>query len=283
MARSTRRKRDAGPKAATRAWLRQETQRGSRVARPVVALGLAGTSVAVGQTYCIARALAAALTGHSLPILALTAFAVLALARAALAWAAELLAARAGAASRRRLRSEVMTRLLHAGPACCGSVTRASWPRRSSTGSRRWMGSSDDGSRLDTGGRRAGAGALAALERTRSRRWCWCLCGLLVPVGDGGRRDRRGHRVAAAVPGARPGCRPASSTACAASPRSSWPAAPRTRPRRSPRAADELRRRTMRVLRVAFLSSAALDLAAAAALIFLALRYGLRHAGTSRR
>ena len=39
-------------------------------------------------------------------------------------------------------------------------------------------------------------------------------------------------------------------------------------------AADELRRRTMRVLRVAFLSSAALDLAAAAAFIVLALRYG---------
>jgi ATP-binding cassette subfamily C protein CydD len=38
------------------------------------------------------------------------------------------------------------------------------------------------------------------------------------------------------------------------------------------RAADELRRRTMRVLRVAFLSSAALDLAAALALVLLALR-----------
>jgi ATP-binding cassette subfamily C protein CydD len=40
------------------------------------------------------------------------------------------------------------------------------------------------------------------------------------------------------------------------------------------RAADELRQRTMRVLRVAFLSSAALDLAAAAALVLIALRYG---------
>jgi ATP-binding cassette subfamily C protein CydD len=40
-------------------------------------------------------------------------------------------------------------------------------------------------------------------------------------------------------------------------------------------AAAELRRRTMRVLRVAFLSSTMLDLAAAAALIILAIRYGL--------
>ena len=40
-------------------------------------------------------------------------------------------------------------------------------------------------------------------------------------------------------------------------------------------AADELRVRTMRVLRVAFLSSAALDLAAALALVVLALRYGM--------
>jgi ATP-binding cassette subfamily C protein CydD len=39
-------------------------------------------------------------------------------------------------------------------------------------------------------------------------------------------------------------------------------------------AADELRRRTMRVLRVAFLSSAALDLAAALAFVVLAVRYG---------
>src|ERR1019366_6104869 len=39
-------------------------------------------------------------------------------------------------------------------------------------------------------------------------------------------------------------------------------------------AADELRVRTMRVLRVAFLSSAALDLAAALAIVLLALRYG---------
>ena len=40
------------------------------------------------------------------------------------------------------------------------------------------------------------------------------------------------------------------------------------------RAADELRRRTMRVLRVAFLSSVALDLAMALALVVIALRYG---------
>src|SRR5581483_10153645 len=39
-------------------------------------------------------------------------------------------------------------------------------------------------------------------------------------------------------------------------------------------AAAELSARTMRVLRVAFLSSATLDLAAAAALVVLAIRYG---------
>ncbi len=43
-------------------------------------------------------------------------------------------------------------------------------------------------------------------------------------------------------------------------------------------AADELRRRTMRVLRVAFLSSTALDLAAAAALVLVVIRFaGLLH------
>ena len=44
-------------------------------------------------------------------------------------------------------------------------------------------------------------------------------------------------------------------------------------------AADELSRRTLRVLRVAFLSSAALDCAAAAALVVLALRYAAEWRG----
>ena len=184
---ATRRERDAGPKAATRAWLRQETQRGSRAARPVVALGLAGTLVAVGQTYCIARALAAALTGHSLPILALTAFALLALARAALAWAAELLAARAGAVSRRRLRSDVLTRLLHAGPALLRSGTLAIWPPSWWTGSRRWTGCSPAGCRHPRW-RSPGPAlvALAALWADPMAALVLVLCGLLVPVGDGG-------------------------------------------------------------------------------------------------
>ncbi len=49
------------------------------------------------------------------------------------------------------------------------------------------------------------------------------------------------------------------------------------------RAADELRRRTMRVLRVAFLSSAALDCAAALALVAIALHDGLCSAAAACR
>ncbi len=230
----TRRERDAGPKAATRAWLRQETQRGSRAARPVVALGLAGTSVAVGQTYCIARALAAALTGHSLPILALTAFALLALARAALAWAAELLAARAGAASRRRLRSEVMTRLLHAGPALLrqrhsGELAATVVDRVEALDGLYWTVDTclGPGARRACGGRagRPGSGPGGGADNGGLRR---------AGTGrDGGCRNRqRPPRRGGSFWRSR-GCRQGSSTACVASPRSCCTGGRRTRRRRS--------------------------------------------------
>ena len=111
-----KRERD-GTKAAARAWLKQETKRGGRAARPVMLLGLAGTAVAVGQAFCIATALGAALSGRGADLAALVGFAVLALLRACLAWMAERAAVAAGAASRRRLRNDVLGRLLHAGPA----------------------------------------------------------------------------------------------------------------------------------------------------------------------
>ncbi len=62
--------------------------------------------------------LGAALAGGSADVaLALAAFAILALLRATCAVAADRAAFDAGAAARRRLRSDALTRLLHAGPA----------------------------------------------------------------------------------------------------------------------------------------------------------------------
>src|SRR3954454_23763150 len=108
---------DGAGKAQEKAWLRREEGGGGRRARPVVLLGLAGTALAIGQAFCAAFVLAQALGGGAARVaLPLAAFAVLALFRAALAFAADRAAFAAGAAGRRRLRTDALSRLLHAGP-----------------------------------------------------------------------------------------------------------------------------------------------------------------------
>src|SRR5579871_5432997 len=97
----------AESKTASRAWLREERRIGGRAAWPVVLLGLLGSAMAVGQAWCIAMVLAGALSGRRRDILALlAAFAVLAVLRAVLSVAAERAAFNAGAAARRRLRTD---------------------------------------------------------------------------------------------------------------------------------------------------------------------------------
>ncbi len=264
-----------GTKAAAKAWLKHETKLGGRAARPVLLAGLAGTAVAIGQAFCVAAALAAALAGRGADMPAIVAFAVLALLRAALAWAAERAAGAAGAASRRRLRSDVLGRLLHAGPAALrqrhsGDLTAIVVDRVEALDGlyARWIPASA----------LALAGPvlvlIVALWADPVAALVLGLCGLAVPVG-----------MALAGIGA------------AAASRRQFLAMTRLQARFLDRvrgiativlygrtedetaalaaAADELRRRTMRVLRVAFLSSAALDLAAALALVLLAIRYGL--------
>ena len=264
-----------GTKAAAKAWLKHETKLGGRAARPVLLAGLAGTAVAIGQAFCIAAALAAALAGRGADMPVIVAFAVLALLRATLAWAAERAAGAAGAASRRRLRSDVLGRLLHAGPAALrqrhsGDLTAIVVDRVEALDGlyARWIPASA----------LALAGPvlvlIAALWADPVAALVLGLCGLAVPVG-----------MALAGIGA------------AAASRRQFLAMTRLQARFLDRvrgiativlygrtedetaalaaAADELRRHTMRVLRVAFLSSAALDLAAALALVLLAIRYGL--------
>jgi len=267
----------SGPSsAAPRAWLRSEQRVGGRAARPVALLGLLGTAMAVGQAGCAATVLAGALTGRGTvnPSL-LGGFAVLALLRAALSVAANRLAFNAGASARRRLRTDALTRLLHAGPAQVrsqhtGELTATVVDRIEAVDGlySRWL----PASMLAVAGplvvvlAAAFADPIAALVLA--------LCGLLVPLA-----------MAAAGIGA------------AAASRHQFLALARLQARFLDRvrgiativlyghaerealslaaAADELRQRTMRVLRVAFLSSAALDLAAALAFVVLALRYGV--------
>jgi ATP-binding cassette, subfamily C, bacterial CydD len=262
-------------KAAAKAWVRRETRHGNRAARPVVLFGLAGTALAIGQAWCAALVLGVALGGGTAGVvLALAAFAMLALLRAGCAVAADRAAFDAGAAARRRLRSDALTRLLHAGPAQLraqhsGELTTIVVDRIEALDGlfSRWLPASV----LAVAGPVVVAAAVLLVDPLAGL--ILLLCGMLVPAA-----------MAAAGIGA------------AAAARSQFLALARLQARFLDRvrgiativlfgqaeaearslaaAADELRRRTMRVLRVAFLSSAALDLAAALAFVVLALRYG---------
>ncbi len=72
-----------GAKAAARSWLQRETRLGAKLARPVIAFGLAATATAIGQAWCAAAVLAHGLAGDGLAIAPAAAFAGLALLRAA--------------------------------------------------------------------------------------------------------------------------------------------------------------------------------------------------------
>ena len=263
-------------KTASRAWMREQSRVGRPGALPVVAFGLAGGALAIGQAGCAGFALQAALTpglgGNPLPLLA--GFAVLAVLRAVLSLLAERAAFEAGATARRRLRSDALTRLLAAGPSLLRrrhsvEITSIVVDRIEAVDGlfARWMPAAI----------LASAGPMLVLVVALFADPVAALvlggCGLLVPVamalsgiGATAAKNRqlaaldhlqarfldRVRGIATIVMHGRAG-----DEALALG-----------------RAADELRRRTMRVLRVAFLSSVALDLAMALALVVIALRYG---------
>ncbi len=254
-------------------FLAEQTRLGRRAARPVIALGLGGTLAAIGQAIAAGAALGAILHGDSPARWSLAAFAVLAVIRAGLAFLGERAAFEAGATARRRLRSELLGRLLAAGPALLRQ--RHSAELAAIVIDRvealegffaRWLAA-------------ASLAVAAPLLVLAAVLWLdpWAglvlaLAGLLVPLA-----------MALAGLGA------------AAATRRQLQALERLQVRFLDRvrgistivlagravdeaaslriAANELRIRTMRVLRMAFLSSAALDLAAAAAIVVLALRY----------
>ena len=261
-------------KVAARAWVARERRAGFRPVRPAIALSLAGTAAAIAQAWCAAKVLTGGPAGW-----ALTGFALLALARTGLGYLAERTTVAAGAAARRRLRSDIVTRLLHARPLPENqALARA---RHSADLASIVV---DRIEALDGLFARyipalvlaiaAPALVLAVVAPFDPTAGLILLAaGLLVPAGMG----LAGLGTAAAA-------------------RDQFLAMTRLQTRfldrirgiativmhgrgedetlALRRAATELRVRTMRVLRLAFLSSAALDLAAAGALAMLALRYG---------
>ncbi len=254
-------------------WLIEQTRLGRRAALPVVALGLLGTLAAIGQALAVGAALAAVLRGAAPAAWVLGAFALLAVLRAGLAVAAERAAFEAGASARRRLRSESLGRLLAIGPSLLRQ--RHSAELASIVIDRiealdgffaRWLPA-------------ASLAVAAPLLVLIAVAWLDPLAGLVlliaglaVPVamalsGIGAAQAARRQLQALERLQVRFLDRVRGIATIVLAGRADDEAAALGR------AAGELRARTMRVLRMAFLSSAALDLAAAAAIVVLALRY----------
>ncbi|HEY0183839.1 MAG TPA: thiol reductant ABC exporter subunit CydD [Rhodopila sp.] len=273
----------ASSKAAARSWLRREQRAGKRAARPVLILHLVGSVLAIGQAFAAAAVLTAAFTGSGLDATALAAFGGLAVVRALLSYLTEQAAFAAGAAARRRLRSDALSRLLHAGPALLrgrhsGDLATIVVDKIEAL----------DGlfSRYVPAASFAMAGpAVVLLAVLYADPWAALLllfCGLLVPVGMavagiGAAAASRDQFLAMARLQARFLDRVRGIATIVLYGRTEDEAQALSR------AATELRVRTMRVLRVAFLSSVVLDLAAALAMVVLAIHYFalLRQGGTA--
>lgn len=273
-------------KAAIKAWTKTQARLGLRAVRPSIVLGIVSSLTGAAQFWCVANILGPALTdfvtpsGHGagtpVPVWPLPAFVFLALLRIAINFLSENASAMAGRRARSRLRNEVLGSIVGAGPAVL---------------------------------RHAHSGALAALAVDRIEaldgyftRWApasvlWvaspfvlavltafvqpraalilALCGLFVPFaqalfGIGAAVASRKQFLAMTRLQARFLDRMRGIATIVLAGRADDEA------QRLGQAADDLRKRTMKILRVAFLSSASIDCAMIVALILIVLIDG-RH------
>lgn len=263
--------------AATKAWVKAEQKRGAKAARLPVLAGLGQVFAGIGQVYCLGHLLALILVPMlrhgGVPVIYGLGFIACAALRAGLLHKAELLGFERGAAARRRLRSDVMGRLLAAGP--MGLQGRHSAELAAVAVDRieamegfhgRWSAATQ----LAVLGPLL-VGVVALLQDWRAG-LVLLVAGALVPVamavaGIGAGVAARRQFVAMTRLQVRFLDRIRGISTIVLAGRTGQEAAALGR------AADELRVRTMKVLRVAFLSSTALDLAAAAALILIAMRF----------
>ncbi len=260
---------------------------GRRAVRPVVLLGVSVTAAAIGQAWCLAHLLAGAIAPAQASGAAsvqwtiqwAVAFAMLAVVRAVLLVVSDDLSFTAGVTARRRLRSELFVRLFGAGPgavrgSASGELAALAVDRIESLEGlfARW---------LPAAALALASPAVVGLAVLLADPWAALIlvaAGLLVPVGMalaglGAAAASQRQFVAMGRLQARFLDRIRGVATIVLAGRVEDEA------RRLQEAADDLSRRTLRVLRVAFLSSAALDCAAAAALVLLALRYAAGRGG----
>ncbi|MFT9087239.1 MAG: thiol reductant ABC exporter subunit CydD [Acetobacter okinawensis] len=268
-------------KAAIRNWTRLQSRLGRQAARSVVGSGLLSSLAGIGQAWCVAVVLGHALVGwqgaaegRAFPAWPFLLFPALAILRALCMIQADIAAARAGIVARRRLRGEVMAAILAGGPALL---------------------------------RRTHSGVLASLAVDRiealdgffgrwvpaSVLWMAAPVAILVPVGI---MQPRAALILGLCGIAVPVGQAIFGIGAAVASRNQFLAMTRLQARfldrikgiativlagrtedetqRLADAADELRVRTMKVLRVAFLSSASIDCAMVGAFILLAVLDG---------
>jgi len=250
---------------------------GRRTARPVVIYGALATVTAVGQAWCLALLLATAIVPAGAAAAAglhwAVIFALLTAIRAVLLMRSDDQAFAAGVTARRRLRSDLFVRLLGAGPASTrgtpsGELAALAVDRIESLEGlfARW---------LPAAALALISPALVGCAVLLADPWAALIlaaAGLLVPVGMalaglGAAAASQRQFVAMGRLQARFLDRIRGIATIVLAGRAEQEA------QRLKAAADDLATRTLRVLRVAFLSSAALDCAAAAALVLLAGRY----------
>ncbi len=260
--------------APAKAWLRVHLRDGRRAALPVVGLGFGATLAAIGQALCAAGLLGAALADAGISPAMAGGFVLFAVLRALLRAMADRVAFGVGAAARRRLRNDAMTRMLEAGPALLrashsGVLANTVVDRIEALEGlfARWLPAAI----LAVAAPAAVLVAVLVLDPVAAL--ILALAGLLVPLGMalagiGAAAASRRQFDALARLQARFLDRVSGIATIVLAGRANDEATA------IGRAADELRRRTLRVLRLAFLSSAVLDCAAAAALVLIALRYG---------
>ena len=277
----------SGDQARIKSWTRGETRAGRRAAWPLLALGLVNTLLAVAQAWFVALTLAALLTGSPVGLWSLAGFAVAAIFRSALVFLSGVRAAAAGAGARRRLRSDALARVLEAGPAsmrgvAAGDLTTLMVDQVEGVDGfyARWLPAAGLASAAPL------AVLLIVLPVDPFAALVLLVAGLAVPVmqavfGIGAAAASRRQFAALSRLQVRFVDRMRGISTIVLSDGVEDEA------RALGRAADDLRRRTMRILRVAFLSSAALDGALGASLVVIALadRRALLHptvAGAAR-
>lgn len=263
-------------KTVMKAWTKAQSRLGRRQAMPVVLLGLALAGTAVGQVWCIASVLASVLVpgGEPAVMWPLAGLVVLAIVRAVLQMGSDILAARAGMKARARLRGGVLDAILRGGPWLLrrhhtGELTALAVDRIEALDGffARWLPAS-----VLWIAATLVIGVLAACIQPGSA-LIMAICGLAVPFGQalfgiGAAVASRNQFLAMTRLQARFLDRVRGIATIVLSGRTE------DETRRLAAAAEELRVRTMKVLRVAFLSSASIDCAMVVALVLVALRNG---------